>query len=181
MASNVNFSNKQIFLNKNQPLDQKIIIENLNYIDTIIKPYVGMQFCCKTSTYIYDDGSTQYKPKYYVVKRLADGYFDYSTNSIQRSVPKKADGSPKTLNVDYIVVPDCLIDNRPGIGFEELFNDSQKEIEHLKNAIESLLERMQNLQNEMEIIKNEEAQLCLTDSDGNFLLDANGNYLVITS
>ena len=40
---------------------------------------------------------------------------------------------------------------------------------------------MQNLQNEMEIIKNEEAQLCLTDSDGNFLLDANGNYLVITS
>ena len=33
MASNVNFSNKQIFLNKNQPLDQKIIIENLNYIE----------------------------------------------------------------------------------------------------------------------------------------------------
>ena len=33
----------------------------------------------------------------------------------------------------------------------------------------------------MEILKDEEAQLCLTDSDGNFLLDANGNYLVITS
>ena len=49
------------------------------------------------------------------------------------------------------------------------------------NDIKDENERMQNLQNEMEIIKNEEAQLCLTDSNGNFLLDANGNYLVITS
>ena len=42
-------------------------------------------------------------------------------------------------------------------------------------------EKCYTLKVAMEIIKNEEAQLCLTDSDGNFLLDANGNYLVITS
>lgn len=164
MSIKVNLVNRQVYLNKNAPLDSKVLIENLDKLDNVTMPYKGMLFT------VMNDGNDQ--PKCYIVTKLADGYFKYGTKQVVRERPSGIEW------VDYEIAKNFFVAND---GYQVFTKPQDDLIDNLLNEIKKLKKQIVDINNEIADIKNSgiASKTVLTDKDGNIIVDSVGDFLSV--
>lgn len=164
MPIKVNLVNRQVYLNKNAPLDSKVLIENMDKLDNVTMPYKGMLFT------VLNDGNNN--TKCYVVTKLADGYFKYGTKQVVREKPSGIEWVDYEVAKNFFVALDGYQPfTKPQ---DDLINGLLEEIKKLKNQIV-------DINNEIINIKNSgiASKTVLTDKDGNTIRDSAGDFLAV--